>query len=856
VFSHDTFTALFGAARPGELEALPGLIRAALRAGYAIVLNEPGTKKPVCTLTAAARKKADRVAQDEALERGEPRAAMVRHACGVAHALTEDDALKVTALVSRLTEAYGAVPNIGVEPGASVRNLLVVDVDTAAENQAFLDAWRREQPEVSPPSGFTVASPGVRKTTTDAAGETHDVWVHRDGGHYWFTVPDDVTLPAGVGLLKDEAGWGAAWAGRQVLVPPSVREEGPYRYVGGTYPAPAWLLDRVFLAAQARVERERIRAERWQARQRGELDIDPVDAWSAATPWAELLEPDGWVATGLVDTCSCPTWTAPGGHASPKSATAHDEGCTRYDSEDGHAPLHVWTDNPPDYLADACAHSRTINRLTYVAYRDHHEPGGSKHEAESAAVSALGLALSVDGPMLVDDPFDLGAEGIQNQSSSGPDEEGNEQVTNESHAKDDGESPGDPTLNGSAASTVDRPGETAADPFESVGTVTAARAEQPSGKGSTEDTGEEGGEEPDAPPAEKPSRKPGGLSVYDSSELDELPDPDPLIFGLLDRGSVAILSGKFGTYKSFLALDWACHVALGRAWEGHPVDQAVPAVYIAAEGQVGVKRRVRGWRKRHLAGEHLPHGALTVIPQRVVLETDKDGKATAHLRELVELVNERGAGLVVFDTLSKSKGKAEENSNSDMSALMALVIELTRATKATVLLVAHTGYSGEHTRGGSSQEDDVDTVFVIKFEDAKSEDRGLDVRRVLHHRKAKDGDLSQPRVLVPRVEELGQDSHGRPVTTLTLTTDPWEVSTTATRREKGSEEEVLTWLREIDAPADLGQKAAWDWMRGHEDYADHEASGKALWDAYKRYKAGYSTRSESLDSGMGPDQEE
>jgi hypothetical protein len=43
VFAHDTFVALFGAVRPGELDVLPGLVRAALREGYAIVLNEPGT---------------------------------------------------------------------------------------------------------------------------------------------------------------------------------------------------------------------------------------------------------------------------------------------------------------------------------------------------------------------------------------------------------------------------------------------------------------------------------------------------------------------------------------------------------------------------------------------------------------------------------------------------------------------------------------------------------------------------------------------------------------------------------------------------------------------------------------------
>lgn len=810
MFSHDTFTALFGTVRPGELEALPGLIRAALRAGYAIVLNEPGTKKPVCTLTTAARKKADRAAQDEALERGDPRASLVRHACGVAHALTEDDTGKVTGLVTRLTEAYGAPPNIGIEPGRcrlEAGSLLVVDVDTAAENEAFLSMWRREEPGTPTPFGFTVASPGVRKTTTGPDGVEHSVWVHRDGGHYWFTVPAGVTLPAAVGLLKDESGWGAAWGGRQVLVPPSAREEGPYRLIGSPTPAPQWLIDRVFMAAQAREERERIRAERWEARRRGELDVDPVDEWSAATPWSELLEADGWVATGLVDTCSCPTWTAPGGHASPKSATAHDEGCSRYDSEDGHAPLHVWTDNPPDYLADACAHSRTINKLTYVAYRDHHEPGGSKHEAESAAVTALGLAVRAPAAMEVNDPFDL------------------EEASNE------------------PAPTASTPGETAGS-FETVGTThgpdSTLNNEAEHTGAAPEDEGAATIPDKGAAPGEE---RTGLLRVLTSSQLREQPDPDPLIFGMLDRGTVAILAGKYGTYKSFLALDWACHVATGKAWQGHPVDQATSVVYIAAEGEVGIKRRVCGWEQRHRGGEPLPDEAFAAIPHRVVLETDKDGKATAHLRELVGLVNERGAGLVVFDTLSKSRGKAEENSNSDMSALMALVIELTRATKATVLLVAHTGYAGEHTRGGSSQEDDVDTVFVIKFEDPKSEDRGIESRRVLHHSKAKDGELSPPQVLVPRVEELGHDSHGRPITTLTLSTDPWEAlpsrSDVSRAERAGAEAELATAILEAfrEAGKKLGRPAAWASLAADERpvSADSNAFKRAHAEAVNRW---------------------
>jgi nucleotide-binding universal stress UspA family protein len=776
VFAHDTFVALFGAVRPGELDVLPGLVRAALREGYAIVLNEPGTKKPLCTLTAAARKQADREAQDEAAERGEPNAASRRHPCGIAHALTEADATKVTSLLARVTKTYGAPPNIGLEPGAS--RLIAVDMDTVDQRDAFLSVWEREDPGAAPGADvlYTVRSPGQK--APDGS------WAHSEGGHTWFTLPAGERLPtthdAGRGVLTDDGGWSLIWSGLQVLVPPSARAEGPYACVGMPRPAPAWLLQRIEAEVLLREERERLRLER-RAEREQTGDTDLVDTWSADTTWAELLEQRGWSATGRVDTCSCPTWTAPGPHGSPKSATAHDEGCAVFDTADGHAPMHVWTDNPPDYLVAAVRDGhRTLTKLTHEAYADHDGD-------ESAAVIGLGLAVSDGGPMVVDNPFDLD----ELQATSGVSEQ------------DD-----DPPWTTAESSTTSP---------QAVHSDVVPHAPRLS-----------------------------GLMAYDSSELDDLPDPDPLIFGLLDRGSVAILSGKFGTYKSFLALDWACHVALGLPWAGHDVDQPVPVVYIAAEGQVGVKRRVRGWRRRHLAGEHLPRGALTVIPQRVVLELDKAGKATAHLKDLVALVTELGAGLVVFDTLSKSKGKADENSNSEMSAIMALVIELTKATKATVLLVAHTGYSGEHTRGGSAQEDDVDTVFVVKFEDPKSEDRGPDNRRVLHHRKSKDGDLAAPMILNPRVEELGEDSHGRTVTTLTLTTDPFLPTAPATGPRGAITEPIaVAWFEDQEPPPGMTRRALMAWVgeRGL------KARAAVIWDAYKNYQENGSVEAEPDDQG-------
>src|SRR6185312_10727918 len=58
--------------------------------------------------------------------------------------------------------------------------------------------------------------------------------------------------------------------------------------------------------------------------------------------------------------------------------------------------------------------------------------------------------------------------------------------------------------------------------------------------------------------------------VLTRSALHNLPDPEPLIDNVLDQGTVALLYGKWGTLKSFIAYDWAACVATGRPWQGRP----------------------------------------------------------------------------------------------------------------------------------------------------------------------------------------------------------------------------------------------------------------------------------------------
>ena len=83
---------------------------------------------------------------------------------------------------------------------------------------------------------------------------------------------------------------------------------------------------------------------------------------------------------------------------------------------------------------------------------------------------------------------------------------------------------------------------------------------------------------PDDPP--KPGIRDKFLTL---AQLRSLPPVEPLITGLLDLDSLAMIYGPRGSYKSFITLDWALSVACGTRWQERTVAQN-KVVYVAAEG--------------------------------------------------------------------------------------------------------------------------------------------------------------------------------------------------------------------------------------------------------------------------------
>jgi hypothetical protein len=195
-------------------------------------------------------------------------------------------------------------------------------------------------------------------------------------------------------------------------------------------------------------------------------------------------------------------------------------------------------------------------------------------------------------------------------------------------------------------------------------------------------------------------------ALLDSARLGDVPQPEPLIDGVIYRDSLVWVQGKSGDGKSFVALDAAGCVGTGQQWQLHPVKQGL-VLYIVAEGVSGMRWRVRAWEK----AMGVTMTGVQWLPMPV--QADLDEQWTA----LVDLARELKPALIVVDTQARVTVGMEENAAKDMGVFVDQLERLRKASGACILVVHHQGRNGEHMRGSTALEGAATTVIrVVKEE--------------------------------------------------------------------------------------------------------------------------------------------
>lgn len=239
-----------------------------------------------------------------------------------------------------------------------------------------------------------------------------------------------------------------------------------------------------------------------------------------------------------------------------------------------------------------------------------------------------------------------------------------------------------------------------------------------------------------------------------AEDLSQRPAPAPLVHDLLNLNTEAWMIGAPGSLKSFVAMDIAGHVAKGIPWHGYRTERR-DVLYIAAEGEHGMVLRTRAWIKQHGG---MP--GVTFLPYPVQVKSN-DGQWEA----LTRLASELKPGLIIIDTQARVSIGLEENSSDQMMIMISAIGRLKRATGACVLTIHHTGRNGGDARGSSAIDGAQDTELKI-VRDLPRE--ALTCRVIQDKQKDMAEGNSRGLQLYFGSIDLGQDDHGRPLSSLVV----------------------------------------------------------------------------------------
>ena len=126
--------------------------------------------------------------------------------------------------------------------------------------------------------------------------------------------------------------------------------------------------------------------------------------------------------------------------------------------------------------------------------------------------------------------------------------------------------------------------------------------------------------------------------------------------GVLPAQGVAVVFGASGSGKSFVMLDLAAHIALGRRWFGCRVKEA-SVVYVNLESSGGLRTRLEAWEKEY---EQSYPRDVQFVRERLRLMDDVEALAN---------VSPDG-GVVIIDTLHAAAPDLDENSSQDMGLII------------------------------------------------------------------------------------------------------------------------------------------------------------------------------------------
>jgi hypothetical protein len=218
------------------------------------------------------------------------------------------------------------------------------------------------------------------------------------------------------------------------------------------------------------------------------------------------------------------------------------------------------------------------------------------------------------------------------------------------------------------------------------------------------------------------------FELFTDLELAKMPAKMALVAGMLFLDTLASIVAKWESFKTFFALELAFCIAIGADYNDRRV-QCGAVIYVSAEGGAGIAKRLAALRAKYggFQGDIplLIHPGPVLInhPEQVAsLLTSAYDKLVAMQWPDIEIV------AVFIDTLARNMS-GNENAVEDMSAFRRGLDQIRTETGACVIVVHHTGWEGDRSRGSSSLPSALDTEIFIRRDDQQI---------IVHNEKQKD----------------------------------------------------------------------------------------------------------------------
>jgi hypothetical protein len=216
--------------------------------------------------------------------------------------------------------------------------------------------------------------------------------------------------------------------------------------------------------------------------------------------------------------------------------------------------------------------------------------------------------------------------------------------------------------------------------------------------------------------------KPPFVSKFGRLKFSELDLPGPeyeyIIDGFLSCDDKSIIGGPSMSGKSFLAIHAAMCIARNKEFFGRSILKPGLVIYQAGEGARGIKKRLRAFRQ-HFQIPRTEEVPFELLQSKIDVYRP-EGDTSPLIEEIKAIASEHKVTLVAvfIDTLATAMGGAEENSGSDMAAVMGNLDRIKNECKCHVSLVHHLNASGTKLRGHTSIFANLDQVIMVNCDQA------------------------------------------------------------------------------------------------------------------------------------------